>query len=388
MRLPVRFRRSKPGLTPLPVGDRNGLLRCPSHGTDRARPAAPKFAAPAVVAERISRNVWQLGLAQPGAGGRRTSVKVSRPLEFLSERARQSSGLIMLRLGAGYGWSSSDHGYQEFTGAPSTAPARERSGGLDGHNHSPGKPPPAARGLFCVQPWLFNAHRHAPPAPCSMGHAPTQFPSLFSGDRPPTPQSAGMWMDSACQRGRRSPRKLWCWPLAVNQLVAHLEPAALATQRGVYPRHFWLGDMAEARGAGQPGGTGQGAGPALRAQPRLRYPGSPLEHRSFFSDRPFRQTGWEFSITGHREAILAPAISSWWVKKPILNANRLSPQDGLKAQEIAETQMQRLIDRLGLMPHPEGASTGTWQPLPASACGAPTAANVRFTGDPLLLRPV
>lgn len=104
-----------------------------------------------------------------------------------------------------------------------------------------------------------------------------------------------------CQRGRRSHEAL-VLGLGGHQLVAHLEPAALATQRGVYPRHFGL-VLAEPEELANLEERARAQGLHFGAQPRLRYPGSPLEHRSFFLIDP--SGNWlEFKHYRLREAIL------------------------------------------------------------------------------------
>jgi len=102
--------------------------------------------------------------------------------------------------------SSFDHGIKgKVTGAPSTPPAKRNGvGGLDVHNHSPGKPRQPL-GLLLVQPWRFHAHRHASSRPLGLIAPPRSSHHLFSGDdldRPP--ERLGLWMDSGCPaRGRR-----------------------------------------------------------------------------------------------------------------------------------------------------------------------------------------
>lgn len=104
-----------------------------------------------------------------------------------------------------------------------------------------------------------------------------------------------------CQRGRRSHEAL-VLGLGGHQLVAHLEPAACSEQRGVYPRHFGL-VLAESDELARLEERARSRGLRFGAQPRLRYGGSPLEHRSFFLVDP--SGNWlEFKHYGQREAIL------------------------------------------------------------------------------------
>lgn len=88
--------------------------------------------------------------------------------------------------------------------------------------------------------------------------------------------------------------------LAGHQMVAHLvtEPAS---QQGIYPRHFglvftveqdWqaLADRAAAKGL------------AFYQQPRVRYPGQKIEHKTFFLEDPSRNL-LEFKFYTHESAI-------------------------------------------------------------------------------------
>jgi hypothetical protein len=87
-----------------------------------------------------------------------------------------------------------------------------------------------------------------------------------------------------CQAGRESPNSI-ILNLYNHQIVAHttehLEP-----QKSIYPRHFGLVFRQEAdfdallnRAIAQ--------GLQFRQQPRRRFPGTPLEHRTFFLEDPF-----------------------------------------------------------------------------------------------------
>ena len=86
-----------------------------------------------------------------------------------------------------------------------------------------------------------------------------------------------------------------------HQLVAHLTHDLIEDQIGIYPRHFglvfedekdWeaLRDRAIAQHL------------TFRIEPKLRFPGSPLEHRTFFLEDPSHNL-LEFKYYRHTEAI-------------------------------------------------------------------------------------
>ncbi len=89
-----------------------------------------------------------------------------------------------------------------------------------------------------------------------------------------------------CTLGRTSERALTLG-LAGHQLVGHLVPDQIPEQQGIYPRHFgliflsqgeWqaLADRAKAKGL------------PFYQQPRVRFPGTRIEHRTFFLEDPSR----------------------------------------------------------------------------------------------------
>lgn len=87
-----------------------------------------------------------------------------------------------------------------------------------------------------------------------------------------------------CQAGRESPNSV-ILNLYNHQIVAHTTDE-LVPQKGIYPRHFGLVFLEEAdfnallnRVLDQ--------GLKLYQQPKRRFPGSPLEHRTFFLEDPF-----------------------------------------------------------------------------------------------------
>jgi extradiol dioxygenase family protein len=86
-----------------------------------------------------------------------------------------------------------------------------------------------------------------------------------------------------------------------NQLVAHLATERPASQKGIYPRHFglvftsekhWqaLADRAKAKGL------------TFYQQPRRRFPGTRIEHQTFFLEDPSRNL-LEFKHYTHESAI-------------------------------------------------------------------------------------
>jgi len=86
-----------------------------------------------------------------------------------------------------------------------------------------------------------------------------------------------------------------------HQLVAHVTKEHLAPQRGIYPRHFGLIFTSESdweilleRVLSRQ--------LLFREEPKHRFPGSSLEHRTFFLEDPFYNL-MEFKYYRHAEAI-------------------------------------------------------------------------------------
>lgn len=94
--------------------------------------------------------------------------------------------------------------------------------------------------------------------------------------------------------------------LAGHQLVGHVTEGLTAKQQGIYPRHFgliflskdeWqaLADRAKAKGL------------TFYQQPRVRFPGTRIEHRTFFLEDPshnlleFKHYTSESAIFGERD---------------------------------------------------------------------------------------
>ena len=87
-----------------------------------------------------------------------------------------------------------------------------------------------------------------------------------------------------CTLGRESSRAI-LFGLAGHQLVAHLVTELLPLQQGIYPRHFglvflskdsWERLLEQAQTNRLP----------FHQQPRLRFPGTNLEHHTFFLEDP------------------------------------------------------------------------------------------------------
>ena len=108
-----------------------------------------------------------------------------------------------------------------------------------------------------------------------------------------------------CTLGRESSHAV-TFGLAGHQLVGHLTPEPLPSQQGIYPRHFglvllsletWqaLADRAKAKEL------------TFYQQPRMRFPGTRIEHRTFFLEDPshnlleFKHYTHESAIFGERE---------------------------------------------------------------------------------------
>jgi hypothetical protein len=103
-----------------------------------------------------------------------------------------------------------------------------------------------------------------------------------------------------CTVGRRSKQALTLG-LAGHQLVGHLTTNQLPPQKGIYPRHFglvflsqedWQSLVDRAKSKGLP----------FYQQPRVRFPGTRIEHRTFFLEDPSHNL-LEFKHYTHESAI-------------------------------------------------------------------------------------
>jgi uncharacterized protein len=102
-----------------------------------------------------------------------------------------------------------------------------------------------------------------------------------------------------CEVGRESPNSV-ILNLYGHQLVAHLaEPSA--PQKGIYPRHFGLIFTAESDWETLLERS-QRQGLSFYQQPKYRFTGLPLEHRTFFLADPFDNL-MEFKYYAHASAI-------------------------------------------------------------------------------------
>jgi extradiol dioxygenase family protein len=103
-----------------------------------------------------------------------------------------------------------------------------------------------------------------------------------------------------CSLGRESASAMTLG-LYGHQLVGHLVKEPITVQKGIYPRHFglvfteqsdWqaLADRAKSKGL------------TFYQQPRVRYPGARIEHRTFFLEDPSGNL-LEFKHYTHESAI-------------------------------------------------------------------------------------
>ena len=108
-----------------------------------------------------------------------------------------------------------------------------------------------------------------------------------------------------CMLGRESGKAVTLG-FSGHQLVAHLTPELLSSPQGIYPRHFglvllsleeWqtLADRAKTKGL------------TFYQQPRVRFPGTRIEHHTFFLEDPsgnlleFKHYTHESAIFGERD---------------------------------------------------------------------------------------
>ena len=110
-----------------------------------------------------------------------------------------------------------------------------------------------------------------------------------------------------CSLGRES-RSAAIFNLQGHQIVAQLTTQPLVPQQGIYPRHFglvftaeqdWqaLADRAKAQGL------------KFYQAPRRRFPGTTIEHATFFLEDPFRNL-LEFKWYKHESAIFGERDSA------------------------------------------------------------------------------
>lgn len=115
------------------------------------------------------------------------------------------------------------------------------------------------------------------------------------------PQTKAFYADGlGCEVGRESNHAV-ILNLYGHQLVAHVTDEPLTPQKGIYPRHFGLifAEEADWEALLERSRHHQ---LAFYQQPKHRFPGLPLEHRTFFLQDPFYNL-MEFKFYRHSDAI-------------------------------------------------------------------------------------
>jgi uncharacterized protein len=107
-----------------------------------------------------------------------------------------------------------------------------------------------------------------------------------------------------CIPGRENPHAL-ILNLYGHQLVAHTTKENLTPQRGIYPRHFGIVFIQETDWK-ELLTKAQQRKLLFREEPKERFVGSPLEHRTFFLEDPFYNL-MEFKYYRYPEAIFGSA---------------------------------------------------------------------------------
>ena len=107
-----------------------------------------------------------------------------------------------------------------------------------------------------------------------------------------------------CRVGRETPKSV-ILDLAGNQLVAHVVHQMPPAQRGIYPRHFGLVFRHEVEWE-RLLARAQSTELSFYQQPKRRFRGSPLEHRTFFLADPFENL-LEFKFYCYESAIFGEA---------------------------------------------------------------------------------
>lgn len=133
-------------------------------------------------------------------------------------------------------------------------------------------------------------------------HSAATSPILFHLSFPVTniPETKAYYGEGlGCGIGRENPQSV-ILDLRGHQLVAHIAHEPLTPQRGIYPRHFGLIFTAEADWEALLERVEQKL--TFYQSPKHRFPGLPLEHRTFFIQDPFYNL-MEFKFYRHPEAI-------------------------------------------------------------------------------------
>jgi uncharacterized protein len=108
-----------------------------------------------------------------------------------------------------------------------------------------------------------------------------------------------------CTLGRESAGAV-TFGLADHQLVAHVVEDASNEQKGIYPRHFGLVFLSKAPWQAL-ADRAKGKGLTFYQQPRVRFPGTRIEHHTFFLQDPsnnlleFKHYTHESAIFGERD---------------------------------------------------------------------------------------
>ena len=103
-----------------------------------------------------------------------------------------------------------------------------------------------------------------------------------------------------CTLGRASKQAL-ILGLAGHQLVGHLVSDKMSKQKGIYPRHFGLIFLSQAEWQAL-ADRAKAKGLPFYHQPRVRFPGTRIEHRTFFLEDPSHNL-LEFKHYTHESAI-------------------------------------------------------------------------------------
>ena len=103
-----------------------------------------------------------------------------------------------------------------------------------------------------------------------------------------------------CALGRESSHAV-TFGLAGHQLVAHLADEGQDAQKGIYPRHFGLVFLSKSQWQ-ELADRAKAKGLQFFQQPRVRFPGTRIEHHTFFLQDP-SQNLLEFKHYTHESAI-------------------------------------------------------------------------------------
>lgn len=103
-----------------------------------------------------------------------------------------------------------------------------------------------------------------------------------------------------CALGRESSQAV-TFGLAGHQLVAHVVSEPQDEQQGIYPRHFGLVFLSKSQWQ-ELADRAKTKGLTFFQQPRVRFPGTRIEHHTFFLQDP-SQNLLEFKHYTHESAI-------------------------------------------------------------------------------------